>query len=235
MEIYLIPLIFVLLLLLSAGMFFYVQRKKRAQNNKLDVFSLKIRNMLARKTPEEKLAALHQLVERIENDAAYSKTPEWKDKVLAKVYEQQAAVYYAMGNEWDAIAACSRIIELDTGNGMAYYNRASMYSNLKEYDKALADFDEAAALMPFDANVYNNRGLAYNKLGRQDEALNDFCYAIKLKPTAIAYFNRASVYDGQNRHLEARRDYQECLALAPDNRHGLKEQAEEAMKRMDKE
>jgi tetratricopeptide (TPR) repeat protein len=230
MDIYLIPLIFALLILLSASMFFYVQRKKRAQNNKLDVFSMNIRNMLAQKTPDEKLTALHQLIARIESDTAYSKTPDWKSKVLVKVYEQLASVHYAMENELDAIAACSRIIELDASNGMAYYNRASMYSNRKEYDKALADFDGAAALMPLDANIHNNRGLVFAHMGRTNEALRDFDCAISLNPSATAYFNRANLYYGQKRYTEARQDYLKCLELDAGNK--FKAYAEETIKRM---
>jgi tetratricopeptide (TPR) repeat protein len=223
-----ITLVFVLLILLSAAMFFFVIRKKHAQRNKLDAFSMNVHNALINKSPEEKLSALQQLIERIENDGAYQKMPDWKDKVLVKVYEHLTAVHHAMGNELGAIEACSRIIELDTSNGMAYYNRASMYGNLKEYKKALADFDEAAALMPFDANVYNNRGWVYNNLGKPEEALTDFNYAIRLAPTAIAHFNRANLYYEQNIYTEAKQDYLKCLELDPDNRHGLKDYAEEA-------
>jgi tetratricopeptide (TPR) repeat protein len=223
--------IFLLLILLSAGMFFYVMRKKRAQRNKLDVFSVNVHNMLTKlKTPEEKLTALHQLIARIESDAAYQKTPDWKDKVLVKMYEQLAAVHHAMGNESEAIAACSRMIELDTSNGMAYYNRASMYSNRKDYEKALSDFDEAAVLMPFDANVYNNRGWVYRQLEKQEEALQDFNQAIRLASTAIAHFNRASLYYAQKKYSEARQDYLKYLELDPDNRYGLKDDVEEALK-----
>jgi tetratricopeptide (TPR) repeat protein len=230
-NIYVVTGIFVLLILLSAGMFFYVMRKKRAQRNKLDVFSVSIHNMLAGlKTSNEKLTALHQLIKRIENDAAYQKTPDWKDSVQVKVYEQLAAVHHAMGNEPEAMEACSRIIALDTSNGMAYYNRASMYSNRQEYEKALSDFDEAATLMPIDANIYNNRGWVYNQLGKSEEALQDFNQAIRLEPTAIAYFNRANLYNEQQRYAEAKQDYRKYLELDPENRYELREEVENKMR-----
>ena len=230
-----VVLLFIALLLLSSGMFFYVARKKKNANNKLDTFSADVHKMLAQiETPEKKITALNLVLEQIENDEAYKKTPEWKNKVLSKIYEYQAAVYYSIGNEDSVLEACCRIIELDASNGMAYYNRGSMYSNQKEYEKALADFNEAIVLMPENSDVYNNRGLVYDSLGMCDKALSDYNYAINIEPSAIIYFNRASIYYECEKHIEAKQDYLQYLELDIDDSHKLREYAEAALQLIDK-
>ena len=40
----------------------------------------------------------------------------------------------------------------------AYYNRGIAWSEKKEYDKAIADYNKALAVDPNNANFYVNRG-----------------------------------------------------------------------------
>ncbi|GAB6011734.1 tetratricopeptide repeat protein [Viscerimonas tarda] len=228
-------IIFGLLIFLSSAMFFYVARKKKKANNNLASFSADVHNLLARiKSPSDKIAALKQLIERIENDEAYNKTPAWKEKVLSKVYEHLSAVYYGIGEESGVIEACTQVIALDSGNGMAYYNRGSMYNNQAAYEKALADFNEAAELMPDNAGVYNNRGVAQDNLGMYDEALSDFDYAISLEASAITYYNRANLHYEQKRFAEAKQDYTSYLELDPSDSLGFKRDVEIALQLIEK-
>jgi Flp pilus assembly protein TadD len=44
------------------------------------------------------------------------------------------------------------------GNGLAY-------ADLKQFEKAIQDYNQAIELNPKDARVFNNRGLAYANLG----------------------------------------------------------------------
>ena len=48
---------------------------------------------------------------------------------------------------------------LDTA--AAYLAREDQYSNLKDYDHAIADCSQAIRLKPDYAEAYNNRGLAF--------------------------------------------------------------------------
>jgi len=52
--------------------------------------------------------------------------------------------------------------------------RGSCYFNMKEYEKAAADFTEAIKQEPSKAAHYLNRGYCLQALGKNEEAAADF-------------------------------------------------------------
>ena len=65
----------------------------------------------------------------------------------------------------------------------------------RDYDTAIADFDEAIRLDPKFAPAYVNRGLAYAAKGDLDKAFADCTKAIELKPDyADAYYGRGDAF-----------------------------------------
>jgi tetratricopeptide (TPR) repeat protein len=54
-----------------------------------------------------------------------------------------------------------------------------------QFDRAIADFDEAIRLSP-SADAFYNRGNAYAELGQYDRAIADFDKAIRLNPKSMA-------------------------------------------------
>ena len=54
-----------------------------------------------------------------------------------------------------------------------------------QFDRAIADFDEAIRLNP-SADAFYNRGNAYAELGQYDRAIADFDKAIRLNPKSVA-------------------------------------------------
>ncbi len=98
-----------------------------------------------------------------------------------------------------AIAACTKAIESKKYNAkkfrrtlsLLYTNRGVEYEIKKEFDKAVADHNEAVTIDPKNWAAYNNRGNAY--AGKQDytRAIADYDEAIKLNPKyAEALYNR---------------------------------------------
>src|SRR5687768_17445347 len=53
----------------------------------------------------------------------------------------------------------------------SYNKRGVVYSNRKEYDRAIADFTEAIRLNPREALFYNNRGRIYSNRREYDRAI----------------------------------------------------------------
>lgn len=99
----------------------------------------------------------------------------------------------------------------------AYVWRANCYSLLKEYEKALPDYDQAIRLNPEDATAYFNRGLAYAVSGKYEQAIQDYSEAIRLKPDYVAaYLGRGNVYDAIEKYEQAIEDYTEAIRLKPD-------------------
>jgi tetratricopeptide (TPR) repeat protein len=110
----------------------------------------------------------------------------------------------------------------------SFYNQGSVLLNQKDYDRAIASFDEAIKLDPKYAAAFLNRGTAYRSKGRDDQAIVDFGRAIELSSnSAAAYFGRALAYQdktvsdfdayaNEGRYEElALRDYDETIRLVP--------------------
>lgn len=224
-------IMFILIFIIFGWILYTIIKRKRKAKQNLSAFSLSVQNMLSKlDTPEKKIRSLEVLINRINNDTKYAKTPEWKDSVLAKVYEHIASIYYQTNDEEGMIKACSQIIKYDPSNGMAYYNRGSIYSNRGEYQKALTDFNDALIILPQYASIYNNRGLVYDRLHKYEDALTDFNHAIELEPSAIAYYNRANLYFDKENLSDALSDYRMFLQLDTDNQYDLKEEVETIIK-----
>ena len=67
----------------------------------------------------------------------------------------------------------NKAIELNPDNADAYYKRGDAYSEIGDYDKAIADYNEAIELNPSDALAYYNRGLDYHNKGEVLKAVSD--------------------------------------------------------------
>ena len=69
----------------------------------------------------------------------------------------------------------------------AYSNRAYIYLNKQQYDRAIIDCTKAINLDPDDAVSYLNRGIAYKLQGNEGEAIANFEKTITLsdKPRVI--------------------------------------------------
>jgi len=120
------------------------------------------------------------------------------------------------------IAGCSGLIESGRGNqkglSEAFYNRGNAYAASGDFDRAIADYDQAIRLNPNMAAAFGNRGHAYQEKKQIQNALADYDQAIRLNPGAVvALHNRcwARVVIG---HLnDALSDCTESLRIRPDN------------------
>ena len=226
--------LFVLMFILFAIMFYLIARRKKQGEKSLVKFNNDIYIALSKlNTPQQKTNMLNNLIERINNDEKYKKDTEWRDKVLLKAYTHLATVYYQMGDEMQTLNASSKIIELDPQDGMAHYNRGSIYSNLGLFDKALHDLDRTIELLPDYASAYNNRGLVHEKMEHYAKAIEDFDKAIELEDSPIAYYNRANTYYEQGDYQKALNDYQNALNYTADP--NLKSEIETSIRITEKE
>ena len=89
-------------------------------------------------------------------------------------------------NPDEKIAACTRQISSGrwTGRNLAtsYINRGGAYSDRGDYERAIADFNEAIRLDPKYAAAYFGRGRAYELKSDFANALSDFRAALGLAP-----------------------------------------------------
>ena len=73
-------------------------------------------------------------------------------------------------------------IELDPNSDRAYSNRGTIYLNLKQYQRAIDDFDKALQINPKKYEAHINRGDAWYNLGEYTRAIENYKAGANLKP-----------------------------------------------------
>ena len=120
---------------------------------------------------------------------------------------------------WDCYETIAEhlLAGLNPADADAYYNRGDAYSEIGEYEKAVADYNKAIQVDPNDADAYYNRGCTYGEMGEYDKAIADFNKAIELAPNdADAYYNRGCAYSEKGEAPEAVNDLEKCIGLSTD-------------------
>ena len=119
-----------------------------------------------------------------------------------------------------SIKGCSEAIESGDWSGSnlvwAYVNRGDSYHQLGQYDRAIADYDEALLLKPGDADALFNRARAYYQLGQYGRALQDYDQSLVQdpgKPDALS--ERGLTLRALGRPREAIGDFDEALEIDP--------------------
>jgi tetratricopeptide (TPR) repeat protein len=78
------------------------------------------------------------------------------------------------------------LAERDPIVAATYNNRGNVYAMQGDYDRAIADYDEAIRLDPALASAWHNRGNAYARKGDADRAIADYNEAIRLISASTA-------------------------------------------------
>ena len=73
-----------------------------------------------------------------------------------------------------ALDDMDRVININPGNVLAYFNRAACFIELGRWRSALADYTRAIELYPDFAKAYQNRAYVENHLGMQKESKADY-------------------------------------------------------------
>lgn len=104
-------------------------------------------------------------------------------------------------------------IRKNTKSASAYFYRGIYYSNSKQFDKAIHDYDKSIVLEPHDYKFYQNRGMTNFDKGNYSSAINDFSLALKYRadlPNII--FMRAQCYEWIGDKQNALNDYRSLLS-----------------------
>lgn len=108
----------------------------------------------------------------------------------------------------------TKVIEYSPNTSLPYNNRANYYRDLKQFDKALADYSQAI-VMKAGHGTYNSRAKLYFTKGENQKALEDYNKAIELNPTAEYFVNRGAVYANLNQLDLALNDLNKGLQMDP--------------------
>ena len=118
------------------------------------------------------------------------------------------------------IGGCTAVIQ--SGNFAGKYlawsftGRGNAYSTKGQYDRAIADYDQAIRLNPSHGIAFYNRGYAWRAKGEYDRSIADYDQAIQLDPNFSAAFNnRGTAYDDKKDYDRAIADYDQAIRLDP--------------------
>jgi protein O-mannosyl-transferase len=116
----------------------------------------------------------------------------------------------------DSISLWTDALKKDPSLPLAHNNRGGAFAELKEYQKALADYDYSIANSPKLEKPYSNRGIVRAVLKDYKGAKDDFDKAIETDPKSPgAYYHRGNVFMEMGDTVAAVRDYSKVLSIDP--------------------
>lgn len=98
-------------------------------------------------------------------------------------------------------------------------NRGVLHMKANAHNAAIADYDAAIAEAPGAADAYINKGILLLRMGDRDaDAVAVLTEALARDPARpeLAYYHRASAYEGLGLLRDAYNDYSEAAQLAPE-------------------
>ena len=100
-------------------------------------------------------------------------------RTRARLHTELGAMYLQDGNMAVALEETGVAIEADPGYASAYSVRALVYTALREFTSAEADFKKALGLAPGDPDVNNNYGWYLCETGKERQSIAYFLNALK--------------------------------------------------------
>jgi protein O-mannosyl-transferase len=119
---------------------------------------------------------------------------------------------------WDAaMFRFQRALELYPNYADAYGQRGLLFYRLKDFQKAIADYETSLKLKP-NAKVYSNMGTVYLESGRGPEAIEAYQNAVKYDPRFVdARRNLGSAYAKTKQFDKALVEFKAALEYDPKN------------------
>lgn len=98
-----------------------------------------------------------------------------------------------------------------------YRKRGFAYKRLKEYERAIEDYNRAIDLLPDYARAYASRGSAYRSLRDFEHALADYNRALELWPNYVwVYAGRGRTYSHLKEYQQSIQDLNHAIEIEPD-------------------
>lgn len=121
-----------------------------------------------------------------------------------------------VGRYEEAMADVNQALQMEP-SPFFYNERGILYTELQQYDLALADFAQAIETSSGKlTDPFINRTIALRILGRYEEALADYTHALEIDPDDFdAYRGRGGIHSDMKNYQAALADLTRSLELAP--------------------
>ncbi|WP_375470930.1 tetratricopeptide repeat protein [uncultured Nostoc sp.] len=153
--------------------------------------------------------------------AALDKVIEYNNSDVVNVYQKRGIILgYIFKRYPEALASMNKAIEMKP-LPLSYSIRGMIYMQMKDYQGALVDINNAIQLQPDEADNYSLRGTIHEQVEDYQAALTDYNQAIKIDPDSADYYiyrgkTRVALNDFQN----ALADCNQAIKIYPDNAEG---------------
>jgi len=98
------------------------------------------------------------------------------------------------------------------------YNNAGLaYSDLGEYDKALAAFQRIIELEPDNSFGYLNTGMVYFQQGKYDQCIPFFQKSLQIQPHSMAYSDLGTAFFYLKRYAESVPMFEKAVEMNPND------------------
>jgi tetratricopeptide (TPR) repeat protein len=125
-------------------------------------------------------------------------------------------LFRAEGDYVSAILSWGKLLENDSNNWLAWFNRGSALQQAGRSEEAISSYDKSIEINPSSYPIYSSRGLIKYTLGDYQNAIYDCDQAIKLESSDyISLTIRGYAYAGLRNYQRAIADYNEALKIAP--------------------
>jgi tetratricopeptide (TPR) repeat protein len=129
---------------------------------------------------------------------------------------QEGISLYERQDYQAALTILDEALTRDPHNLIAHNTKASVYSALKDYDRAIAEYTQTIDLQPMFAPAFYNRGRVYGFLKKYDEAIFDFKTSSDLHPGEFgyrAYGNIGLIYHQQGKYDQALEAFAKAISF----------------------
>lgn len=120
----------------------------------------------------------------------------------------------------DALEQYEAALKLSPSHPELHYYMGTTFFGSQDYEQAIECFNQAIKHAPLHVYAYHDRGSAKRMLGQYDKAFKDYTIAIQTAnqdAEGIFYNNRASLLVKMELPEQALQDYQQAIALDPEN------------------
>jgi serine/threonine protein kinase/tetratricopeptide (TPR) repeat protein len=139
------------------------------------------------------------------------------DERLPEAHASLAFVTF--GYSWDfeqADEAFKRALELSPGYAVAHQWYALYLAAMRRMGEAVSEIRRAEQLDPLSLPIITNKGWIFYLARRNDDAQETLTKALELdQDFVLAHRRLGQVYEAKRMYVEAQREYEKCLALAP--------------------
>jgi tetratricopeptide (TPR) repeat protein len=112
----------------------------------------------------------------------------------------------------------NQVLKINPSHSQVLNNLAIIFTNLKEYQKAIDCYEKAIKINPNYADVHNNLGVVFKGLRNDQKAKECYEKAIELNPNFVnAHYNLGLVFKELREHQKAKKSFKKVIELNPNH------------------